>query len=215
MVQGIADKVKLLTPEIGAVEAALGEGDVAAVILEPTGASFGQAPLRPEFLHELRRLTERAGTLLIMDEVITGFRVSPGGAQVAFGVRPDLSSFAKIVAGGLPGAAVAGRADVLDRLDFAVAARTGQEKVQHPGTFNANPVSAAAGTAALGVIADVGCECPGGCHGGGAASGAECGTVPGGPGLVGLWHVVRFSPVRECGAARHPTRPVRSVFGAR
>ncbi|HEX5327329.1 MAG TPA: aminotransferase class III-fold pyridoxal phosphate-dependent enzyme, partial [Acetobacteraceae bacterium] len=81
-------------------------------------------------------------------------RVSPGGAQAALGIRPDLSSFAKIVAGGLPGAAVAGRADVLDRLDFAAAARSGQEKVQHPGTFNANPVSAAAGAAALGVIAE-------------------------------------------------------------
>ncbi len=117
-------------------------------------STFGQVPLRPEFLHTLRRLTERAGALLILDEVVTGFRVSPGGAQVAFGVRPDLSSFAKIVAGGLPGAAVAGRADVMDRLDFAASARTGQEKVQHPGTFNANPVSAAAGTAALTVIAE-------------------------------------------------------------
>ncbi|HEY6431576.1 MAG TPA: aminotransferase class III-fold pyridoxal phosphate-dependent enzyme [Acetobacteraceae bacterium] len=155
VVQGVAARVKLLEPgDEAAVEAALAEGDVAAVILEPTGSTFGQVPLRPEFLHTLRRLTERAGTLLILDEVVTGFRVSPGGAQVAFGVRPDLSSFAKIVAGGLPGAAVAGRADVMDRLDFAASARTGQEKVQHPGTFNANPVSAAAGTAALTVIAE-------------------------------------------------------------
>ncbi len=144
----------LLEPDdLAGLELALAGGDVAAVIIEPTGSSFGQVPLRPEFLHTLRRLTERTGTLLILDEVITGFRVSPGGAQAAAGVRPDLSSFAKIVAGGLPGAAVAGRADILDRLDFAAAARTGQEKVQHPGTFNANPVSAAAGTAALGVIA--------------------------------------------------------------
>jgi glutamate-1-semialdehyde 2,1-aminomutase len=155
VVQGVAAKVKLLEPgDEAALESALAEGDVAAVILEPTGSTFGQVPLRPEFLHTLRRLTERAGTLLIMDEVVTGFRVSPGGAQAALGVRPDLSSFAKIVAGGLPGAAVAGRADILDRLDFAASARTGQEKVQHPGTFNANPVSAAAGTAALTVIAE-------------------------------------------------------------
>jgi glutamate-1-semialdehyde 2,1-aminomutase len=155
VVQGVADKVTLLEPgDSAALEATLAGGDVAAVIVEPTGSSFGQVPLRAAFLHEMRRLTERYGTLLILDEVITGFRVAPGGAQAAFGVRADLASFAKIVAGGLPGAAVAGRADILDRLDFAAAARTGQEKVQHPGTFNANPVSAAAGTAALGVIAE-------------------------------------------------------------
>ncbi len=137
-----------------AVEAALAAGDVAAVIVEPTGSSFGQVPLRPEFLHALRRLTERAGALLILDEVVTGFRVSPGGAQVAFGVRPDLSSFAKIVAGGLPGAAVAGRAEIMELLDFAASGAAGREKIHHPGTFNANPVSAAAGTAALEVIAE-------------------------------------------------------------
>ena len=154
VVQGVADAVRLIEADEAAVEAALAPGDVAAVILEPTGSSFGQVPLRPEFLHALRRMTERAGTLLILDEVVTGFRVSKGGAQVAFGVKPDLSSFAKIVAGGLPGAAVGGRADILERLDFAAAARTGQEKIQHPGTFNANPVTAAAGTAALGVIAE-------------------------------------------------------------
>lgn len=154
VVQGVADAVRLVDADEASVETALAPGDVAAVILEPTGATFGQAPLRPEFLHALRRLTERAGTLLIMDEVVTGFRVSPGGAQVAFGVRPDLSSFAKIVAGGLPGAAVAGRADIMERLDFAASARTGKEKIQHPGTFNANPVSAAAGQAALTIIAE-------------------------------------------------------------
>ncbi|MBV9248931.1 MAG: aminotransferase class III-fold pyridoxal phosphate-dependent enzyme, partial [Acetobacteraceae bacterium] len=81
-------------------------------------------------------------------------RVSRGGAQVAFGVQPDLSSFAKIVAGGLPGAAVAGRRDILELLDFAAAEKSGREKIQHPGTFNANPVSAAAGTAALTLIAE-------------------------------------------------------------
>jgi glutamate-1-semialdehyde 2,1-aminomutase len=90
----------------------------------------------------------------MFDEVVTGFRATRGGAQMAFGVRPDLSTFAKIVAGGLPGACVAGRKDILDLLDFQVAERTGREKISHPGTFNANPVSAAAGTAALTVIAE-------------------------------------------------------------
>jgi len=155
VVPGVAAKVVLVEPgDEAGLEAALASGDVAAVILEPTGSNFGQVPLRPEFLHALRRATERAGALLILDEVVTGFRVSPGGAQAVLGVRPDLSSFAKIVAGGLPGAAVAGRADVMARLDFAAAALAGVEKVQHPGTFNANPLSAAAGSAALGVIAE-------------------------------------------------------------
>ncbi|MEI7713152.1 MAG: aminotransferase class III-fold pyridoxal phosphate-dependent enzyme [Rhodospirillales bacterium] len=149
-----ANSILIPPNDLPALKAALARGDIAAAILEPTGSSFGQVPIGPDFLHELRRLTAEAGTLLIMDEVVTGFRASNGGAQAAYGVRPDLCSFAKILAGGLPGAAVAGRKDVLDQLDFAVSARTGKEKIQHQGTFNANPVSAAAGTAALTVIAE-------------------------------------------------------------
>ena len=128
--------------------------DICGVIYEPTGSSFGQVPLDAEFARELRRLCTQHGALLIFDEVVTGFRATKGGAQMAFNVRPDLSSFAKIVAGGLPGACVTGRKDVLDLLDFQVSARSGREKIAHPGTFNANPVSAAAGTAALTVIAE-------------------------------------------------------------
>jgi glutamate-1-semialdehyde 2,1-aminomutase len=153
---GVAEKGLLVPPgDLDAVAAALrANNDVAAVILEPTGSSFGQIPLKPEFLRGLRALTEQHGVLLILDEVVTGFRVSPGGAQAAFGIRPDLTSFAKIVAGGMPGAAVVGRRDILDHLDFAVSAKTGREKINHPGTFNANPVSAAAGIAALGILAE-------------------------------------------------------------
>ena len=161
VIDGIAQKTVLVDPgDIAGVKTALETNtDIAAVIIEPTGSSFGQVPIRPEFLHELRRLTSAHGVLLIFDEVVTGFRVSRGGAQVAFGITPDLSSFAKIVAGGLPGAAVAGRRDLLDQLDFAAAQSAGKEKIAHPGTFNANPVSAAAGTAALGVIASSDIEC--------------------------------------------------------
>lgn len=151
----VAAQSILIPPnDLPALKAALDRGDIAAAILEPTGSSFGQVPIGAAFVRELRRLTEAAGTLLIMDEVVSGFRATKGGAQAAYGVRPDLSSFAKILAGGLPGAAVAGRKDVLDQLDFAVSAKAGREKIQHQGTFNANPVSAAAGTAALTVIAE-------------------------------------------------------------
>ena len=106
-----------------------------------------------DFLAALRAETEKAGIVLIFDEVITGFRVSPGGVQGATGVVPDLTSLAKILAGGFPGGAVAGRKEIMDQLDFAATARSNAEKVYHPGTFNANPLSAAAGTAALRVIA--------------------------------------------------------------
>ena len=152
----VARQSVLVDPgDLAGVEAALSSNpDIAAVIIEPTGSSFGQVPVSPEFLHGLRRLTSLHGALLIFDEVVTGFRVSPGGAQVAFGIHPDLSSFAKIVAGGLPGAAVAGRKDILDYLDFQVSAAAGREKIGHPGTFNANPVSAAAGIACLTILAE-------------------------------------------------------------
>ncbi len=126
--------------------------DIAAVILESTGGSFGAIPLPENFLQELRRVTEARGIILIFDEVVTGFRVSPGGSQAFNQVTPDLASFAKIVAGGLPGACVAGRKDLLDQLDFEVSAAQGKEKIGHQGTYNANPVCAAAGIAALEII---------------------------------------------------------------
>lgn len=130
----------------------LDNDDIAAVIVEPTGATFGQVPLKPDFLHELRRVTAENGVLLIFDEVITGFRVSPGGAQGLHGIAPDLSCFAKILGGGLPGGAVAGRSDILDRLDFDQAESRKFERVQHFGTFNANPLSAAAGIKTLEIV---------------------------------------------------------------
>jgi glutamate-1-semialdehyde 2,1-aminomutase len=127
--------------------------DVAAVILEPTGGSWGQTPIVPEFLRELRELTTRRGVLLIFDEVISGFRVSPGGAQQHFGIGPDLTTLAKILAGGLPGGAVVGRDNVLEALAFPTVAGPRRDKVPHHGTYNANPLSAAAGIAALELVA--------------------------------------------------------------
>ena len=156
VINGIASATTLLEPGdlAGATACFAAHNDIAAVILEPTGSSFGQVPIDPDFLHALRRLCDANGVLLVFDEVITGFRVTSGGAQAAFGIKPDLSSFAKIVAGGLPGAAVAGRKDILDLLDFAAMAAAGREKIGHPGTFNANPLSAAAGIACLGILAE-------------------------------------------------------------
>ena len=142
--------------DVPALAQALAARDVAAVILEPTGAHWGTHPLHSAYLHELRRLTRETGTLMIMDEVITGFRMAPGGAQQRYGVTPDLSSFAKIVAGGMPGGCVAGREEIINYLEMREndADWNAEQRVSHQGTFNANPVSAAAGLAALRIIAE-------------------------------------------------------------
>ena len=140
--------------DLDAVEAALADETVAAVIIETSHPSFFTLPDPAGFLRGLRELTERSGTVLIFDEVITGFRWAPGGAQEFFGVTPDLTTLAKILAGGLPGGAVAGRADIVNTLSFDPQARGGRAKIPHPGTFNANPLSAAAGVACLNLVAN-------------------------------------------------------------
>jgi glutamate-1-semialdehyde 2,1-aminomutase len=129
--------------------------DIAAVILEPTGATFGQIPATGEVLAKLRELTSRRGVLLIFDEVISGFRCSPGGAQQHYGVTPDLTTLAKVLAGGYPGGALVGRADVLRVLDYeSVDGRIQPPPILHQGTYNAGPVSAAAGIATLRQVRD-------------------------------------------------------------
>jgi len=142
-----------------AIETLQSRNDIAAVILEPSGASWGQVPLPPGFLAALREATRRAGVVLIFDEVITGFRFSPGGAQARYGIVPDMTVLAKILAGGLPGGAVAGKREIIDQIDAAAAKAAGREKIGHQGTFNANPLSAAAGVAMLSLVqTGDGCE---------------------------------------------------------
>jgi glutamate-1-semialdehyde 2,1-aminomutase len=125
------------------------------VILEPTGATFGQIPTSETELRRLRELTARHGVLLLFDEVISGFRCSPGGAQAYYGIVPDLTTLAKILAGGYPGAALAGRADVLSLLDYRQEPEgTQAPRIPHQGTYNAVPVSAAAGITTLRQVRD-------------------------------------------------------------
>ncbi len=139
--------------DISLVEQKLSEADVAAVILEPTGASWGTLPLTAAFLSDLRETTRRHDAVLIFDEVVTGFRVAPGGTQARYGVTPDLTTLAKILAGGLPGGAVAGRANIVSMIEFRSDPDwNAKRRVQHPGTFNANPLSAAAGTTMLRMV---------------------------------------------------------------
>ena len=126
--------------------------NVAAVMIEPIGSSSGAIPTPPEVLGALREMTRRQNVLLIFDEVVTGFRVSPGGAQAHYGVIPDLTTLAKVVAGGMPGGAVGGRKDILDWLDYEASAAAKRERISHQGTHNAHPLSAAAGIATLNII---------------------------------------------------------------
>ena len=131
--------------------ATLGDRRVAALIVEASAAHYGRVPLPAGWIAAARRTCDETGTLLVLDEVVTGFRVRPGGMQELLGVRPDLSCFAKILGGGLPCGAVGGRADTMELL---AADAVGGAPVAHPGTFNANPLSAAAGCAVLEAIAD-------------------------------------------------------------
>jgi glutamate-1-semialdehyde 2,1-aminomutase len=152
----ITDNVALCPPgDIDQLRRLLAEhDDIAAVIIEPTGATWGQVPVVPEFLHQLREVTSQHDVLLLFDEVVTGFRVSPGGAQGLFGITPDMTMLAKILAGGLPGGAITGRRDIMELLDFDACARQGREKISHHGTYNANTASAMAGITTLGIVAD-------------------------------------------------------------
>jgi glutamate-1-semialdehyde 2,1-aminomutase len=117
-------------------------GQIAAIIVEPVCGNCGVIPPEGDFLARLRRLSESDGSLLIFDEVITGFRVAWGGVQELYGVRADLTCLGKIIGGGLPLAAVGGRAGLMDQL-------APEGKVYQAGTNSGNPVAVAAGLATL------------------------------------------------------------------
>lgn len=124
--------------------------EVAAIIMEPAGASTMVVPTLPGFLEQVRKLASNLGIVLIFDEVVTGFRMAPGGAQEYFGVTPDLTALGKVVAGGMPGGAVAGKQEIMELLEIRHESEWNRfKRVSHPGTHNANPVCAAAGIAML------------------------------------------------------------------
>ena len=116
---------------------------------------MGAIPILPSFLEQLREVTTRYGVVLIFDEVVTGFRVSKGGAQEYFGITPDMTTMAKILGGGLPGGAVAGKSDIINMIEERPgdADYNRNRRIAHNGTFNANPLSAAAGIKALELVA--------------------------------------------------------------
>ncbi len=144
----VADTLIAPFNDLAAVEtlfAAKG-GDIAAVLVEPVAGNMGVVPPAAEFLHGLRALTRRSGALLVFDEVMTGWRVHPRGAQILYGIEPDLTCLGKVVGGGLPAAAYGGRRDLMEQVAPA-------GPVYQAGTLSGNPLAMAAGLATLDVLA--------------------------------------------------------------
>jgi glutamate-1-semialdehyde 2,1-aminomutase len=144
-----ADTIVVPFNDLDAVRSSFADAGskIAAVIVEPVAANMGVVPPAPGFLDGLRDVTAAAGSLLIFDEVITGFRLGRGGAQERFGIAPDLTVLGKVMGGGFPCAAVGGRAEVMERL-------APKGPVYQAGTLSGNPVAVAAGLAALRLIED-------------------------------------------------------------
>jgi glutamate-1-semialdehyde 2,1-aminomutase len=138
--------------DLGAVEEAFAShpGQIAAVILEPVPANAGLYLPKPGFLEGLREICVRDGALLVFDEVMTGFRLAPGGAQEVFGITPDLTAMGKVIGGGLPVGAFGGRGEIMDFL-------SPDGPVYQAGTLSGNPIALAAGLAQLREL-----ECTGG-----------------------------------------------------
>jgi glutamate-1-semialdehyde 2,1-aminomutase len=137
-----ADTLVVPYNDADAVESLARKGDVAAIIVEPVAGNMGLVQPRAGFLEALRRICDETGTLLIFDEVMTGFRVALGGAQARFGIKPDLTCLGKVIGGGLPVAAYGGRRDIM-----AQVAPGGP--VYQAGTLSGNPLAMAAGIVTL------------------------------------------------------------------
>lgn len=147
----LADETLLTTfndPEAAVRLVSEHEDEIAAIIVEPMLGSTGAIPADREFLLTLRNLADETGALLIFDEIQT-FRLNPGGAQNVYGIAPDLTTFAKVIGGGLPIGAWGGRADAMDQYDPR---RPGF--ISHPGTFNGNALAMVAGTVALELLSE-------------------------------------------------------------
>jgi len=137
--------------DLESVEEAFRRYQLACVVVEPVLGSGGSIPAEPEFLKALRELCTENGTLLVFDEVITGFRLSLGGAQEVYGVTPDLTILGKILGGGLPVGALCGREEYMELLDHRRHPRA-WERSFHGGTFTANPATMTAGLATIGIL---------------------------------------------------------------
>lgn len=123
------------------------KNEIAAIIIEPIAGNMGVVKVKDEFIKELRSLCDKENIVLIFDEVMTGFRVAPGGAQEVLGIKPDLTTFGKIIGGGLPVGAFGGKKEIMEKI-----APSGP--VYQAGTLSGNPLAMSAGYAALNYIKD-------------------------------------------------------------
>ena len=144
----VADTIVVPYNDLELTEAVFAQyaGEIAALLVEPVAANMGMVLPQPGFLQGLRELTDRHGSVLIFDEVITGFRVALGGAQAHFGVLPDLSCFGKVIGGGLPVGAYGGRRSLMQRV-------APEGEIFQAGTLSGNPLATAAGLAVLDLLA--------------------------------------------------------------
>ncbi|UCD39701.1 MAG: glutamate-1-semialdehyde 2,1-aminomutase [Candidatus Bathyarchaeota archaeon] len=143
----LKDTVVLPFNDVNGVEDAIKKEELAAVVVEPVLGAGGCIPARKEFLKALRQVCSENGTLLVFDEIITGFRLAPGGAQQFLGVLPDITVMGKILGGGFPVGAIGGPREIMDLMDPLLYARPNFSF--HGGTFCANPVTMTAGLATL------------------------------------------------------------------
>ncbi len=148
----LKDTVVLPFNNLEGVEEKLKNEEIASVIIEPVLGAGGGVPAEKEFLRGLREFCDEKGILLIFDEVITGFRLAPGGAQQYYDVTPDVTVFGKILGGGFPIGAFCGSREIMERIDPHMYQRPNYSF--HGGTFSANPISMAAGLATLKILED-------------------------------------------------------------
>ncbi|RLG40607.1 MAG: hypothetical protein DRO05_05935 [Thermoproteota archaeon] len=148
----LKDTVVLPYNDLEAAESAIKREELACVIIEPMLGAGGGIPAEKEFLKGLREICEERGTLLVFDEVITGFRISPGGMQEYYGILPDLTVMGKILGGGFPIGAIGGRREIMELMN-----PIGKERKEvsfHGGTFCGNPISMVAGLTTLKILED-------------------------------------------------------------
>ncbi|HEY0190349.1 MAG TPA: glutamate-1-semialdehyde 2,1-aminomutase [Kofleriaceae bacterium] len=197
--------------DLATVERLVAAGDVAAVIIEPVAGNMGLVEPRPGYLEGLREITAKHHTVLIFDEVMTGFRVAYGGAQARYGIRPDLTTIGKIIGGGLPAAAFGGRADIMHKL-----APIGP--VYQAGTLSGNPLAMAAGLKAMEILGRPGAydrlEQLGQRLGDGLLAAARAAKIPAVLNRVGSMLTVFFAagPVTDYETARTADTQVFATF---
>ena len=209
----VGDTLVLPFNDLTAVEAlfqARGD-DIAAILVEPVPGNMGVVPPVSGFLPGLRAITRRYGALLVFDEVMTGWRVHPRGAQVLYGIEPDLTCLGKVVGGGLPAAAYGGRRDLMERIAPA-------GSVYQAGTLSGNPLAMAAGLATLDVLARPGIWERAAAFAGGVAEAIERRAAEAGVPVtvqrVGTMLTPFFTaaPVRDFTAARRTDRAAYNAF---